>query len=130
MHGYPIALPERDNTVRQLFDIGCSQRGLVFEPALVCNHFETLMHFVLHGGGLSISGEVTVRDRVQRGELHAAQIREPGMGARYTELQTLHGRTLPAAVRMFLEFLRGQLRDNGAAPPVPSRKKTSPPKSR
>ena len=56
-------------------EIGCSQRGLVFEPALVCNHFETLMHFVLHGGGLSISGEVTVRDRVQRGELHAAQIR-------------------------------------------------------
>ena len=37
MHAYPIALPERDNTVRQLFDIGCSQRGLVFEPALVCN---------------------------------------------------------------------------------------------
>ena len=33
------------------------------------------MHFVLHGGGLSISREVTVRDRVQRGELHAAQIR-------------------------------------------------------
>lgn len=48
---------------------------MVFEPALVCNHFETLMHFVLHGGGLSISREVTVRDRVQRGELHAAQIR-------------------------------------------------------
>ena len=40
------------------------------------------MHFVLHGGGLSISGEVTARDRVQRGELHAAQIREPGTSAR------------------------------------------------
>jgi len=84
----------------------------------VCNHFETLMHFVLHGGGLSISGEVTVRDRVLRGELHAAQIREPGMGARAAELQTLSGRTLPAAVRMFLEFLQAQLRDN-AAPATP-----------
>lgn len=125
MHAYPIALPERDNTVRQLFDIGCSQRGLVFEPALVCNHFETLMHFVLHGGGLSISGEVTVRDRVLRGELHAAQIREPGMGARAAELQTLSGRTLPAAVRMFLEFLQAQLRDN--APPATPAKKSQPP---
>ena len=92
MHPYPIALPERDNTVRQLFDTGCSQRGLVFE--------------------LSISSEVTVRDRVRRGELHAAQIRERGMSARAVELQTLSGRTLPAAVRMFLEFLQGQLQDN------------------
>lgn len=109
MHPYPIALPERDNTVRQLFDIGCSQRGLVFEPVLVCNHLETLTHFVLHGGGLSISGEVTVRDRVRRGELHAAQIRERGMSERAVELQTLSGRTLPAAARMFLEFLSAQL---------------------
>lgn len=109
MHAHPIALPERDNTVRQLFDIGCSQRGLVFEPALVCNHFETLTHFVLHGGGLSISGEVTVRDRVARGELHAAQIRERGMSARLTEIQTLSGRTLPSGVRLFLEHLRSEL---------------------
>ncbi len=125
MHPYPIALPERDNTVRQLFDIGCSQRGLAFEPALVCNHFETLTHFVLHGGGLSISGEVTVRDRVRRGELHAAQIREPGMHARAVELQTLSGRTLPATVRMFLDFLRGQLQDN--AEPPHSSPTTAPP---
>ncbi|MDR6214911.1 LysR family transcriptional regulator [Paracidovorax wautersii] len=109
MHAHPIALPERDNTVRQLFDIGCSQRGLVFEPALVCNHFETLTHFVLHGGGLSISGEVTVRDRVARGELHAAQIRERGMSARLTEIQTLSGRTLPLGVRLFLDYLRSAL---------------------
>lgn len=109
MHAHPIALPERDNTVRQLFDIGCSQRGLVFEPALVCNHFETLTHFVLHGGGLSISGEVTVRDRVARGELHAAQIRERGMSARLTEIQTLSGRTLPSGVRLFLDYLRSAL---------------------
>ena len=87
----------------------------MFEPVLVCNHFETLTHFVLHGGGLSISGEVTVRDRVQRGELHAAQIREPGMSARAVEVQTLGGRTLPAGVRMFLEFLRGQLIDGHRA---------------
>jgi hypothetical protein len=46
MHPYPVALPERDNTVRQLFDIGCSQRQLVFDPVLVSNHFETLTHFV------------------------------------------------------------------------------------
>lgn len=109
MQPYPIALPEADNTVRQLFDIGCGERGIVFDPVLVTNHFETLTHFVMHGGGLSISGEVTVRDRVRRGELHAAQIRERGMKGRAIELQTLAGRTLPEGVRGFLGFVRERL---------------------
>ena len=109
MHPYPVALPERDNTVRQLFDIGCSQRQLVFDPVLVSNHFETLTHFVLHAGGMSISGEVTVRERVKRGELHAALIRERSMNGRAIELQTLAGRTLPEGVRAFIAHLRQQL---------------------
>ncbi|MFN4030282.1 MAG: LysR family transcriptional regulator [Acidovorax temperans] len=115
MHPYPVALPERDNTVRQLFDIGCSQRQLVFDPVLVSNHFETLTHFVLHAGGMSISGEVTVRERVKRGELHAALIRERSMNGRAIELQTLAGRTLPEGVRAFIAHLRQQL------PPPPDR---------
>ena len=109
MHAFPIALPERDNTVRQLFDICCSDRRVVFEPVLVSNQFETLTHFVVHGGGLSISGEVTVRDRLRRRELHAAEIRERGMRGRAIELQTLNGRTLPEGVRCFLDFLRERL---------------------
>lgn len=109
MRAFPIALPEGDNTVRQLFDIGCSERRMVFEPVLVSNHFETLTNFVLYGGGLSISGEITVRDRVRRGELHAAEIRERGMRGRAIELQTLTGRTLPEVVRTFLGFLLEQL---------------------
>ncbi|AOY92565.1 LysR family transcriptional regulator [Cupriavidus sp. USMAA2-4] len=109
MQAYPLALPEGDNTVRQLFDLACGERGIVFEPVLVTNHFETLTNFVVHGGGLSISGEVTVRDRVRRGELHAAELRERGMRGRAIELQTLNGRTLPEGVRAFLDFLREQL---------------------
>ncbi len=109
MHGYPIALPGPENTVRQLFDIGCSERSLVFQPVLSSNQFETLTNFVLHGGGLSISGELTVRGRLERGELRAAQIRDPGMRSRSVELQTLAGRTLPESVSTFAEFLRERL---------------------
>ena len=47
------------------------------------------------------------------------------MSASVAELQTLRGRTLPAAVRMFLEFLQAQLRDN--APPVTPAKRSQPP---
>ena len=106
---YPLALPEGDNTVRQLFDIACGERGVAFEPVLVSNQFETLTSFVLHGGGLSISGGVTVGDRLRRGELHAATIRERGMKSRAIELQTLAGRTLPEGVRTFLGFVRDRL---------------------
>lgn len=109
MHPFPIALSGPDNTVRQLFDMGCSQRGLVFEPVLVSNRFDGLLSFVLQGGGLGIAGEITVRERVQRGELHAAEIRERGMRGRTVELQTLAGRTLPEVVRVFLDFLREAL---------------------
>ncbi len=109
MHSYPIALSMPDTTVRQLFDIACSNRSLVFEPVLLSNRFETLANFVLHSGGLSISGEMTVRDRVQRGELHAAEIHEKGMRGRAVELQTLADRTLPEVVRVFLAFLQERL---------------------
>jgi DNA-binding transcriptional LysR family regulator len=117
MHPYAVALSMADTTVRQLFDIACSNRGLVFEPVLESNRFETLASFVLHGGGLSIAGGVTVRDRVQRGELHAAEIHEKGMRGRAVELQTLAGRTLPEVVRVFLAFLRERLPAGASARP-------------
>ncbi|GAB2463577.1 MAG: LysR substrate-binding domain-containing protein [Comamonas sp.] len=106
MHPYPIALPDGGNTARQLFDIASGQRGLLFEPALESSQFEALIHFVLHGGGLSLGGEVTVREYVRRGQLHAAAIRERSLHGRAIELQTLTGRTLPQGVRAFLEHLR------------------------
>jgi len=109
MHPYPIALPEVDNTARQLFDIACSHRRLAFEPAMVSSQFEALMNFVLHGGGLTIAGEITVRERVRRGELHAATLKERATSGRTIELQTLAGRTLPQGVRAFLAHLRALL---------------------
>jgi DNA-binding transcriptional LysR family regulator len=118
MHPYPLALTEEGNTVRQLFDIACSERGLIFEPVFTANRFESLVNFVLYGGGLIISGEITVRDRVSRGELHAAEIREPGMRNRAVEVHTMLGRTLPAVVTGFLEFLRAEL-------PIPSADRSS-----
>ncbi|QIL83674.1 LysR family transcriptional regulator [Diaphorobacter sp. HDW4A] len=106
---HPLALPDAENTVRQLFDIACSQKGLVFDPVLVCNQFEALMHFVLYDGGVSIAGGITVRDRVLRGELHAAPIRERGLSSRNVEVQTMAERTLPEGPRAFMHYLIVQL---------------------
>ncbi|MEH3085178.1 MAG: LysR family transcriptional regulator [Xylophilus ampelinus] len=110
---HPMALPGRDSTVRQLFDIGCSHEGRVFEPVFTSDSFEALGNFVLHAGAVSIAGEITVRHRMRRGELCGIPIRAPGMDGRAIELQALRGRTLPEGVRGFLAFLREQLPEAG-----------------
>lgn len=102
---YSLALPDSENTIRQLFDICSSRHRLVFEPALVSTSFEALMSFVLQGGGVSIASEVTVRHRIRRGELCGAILSEPGMSDRVIEVQTLTGRTLPQSARTFLATL-------------------------
>jgi len=53
---------------------------------------------------------------MQRGELAGLLLQEHGMADRSIEVQTLMGRTLPEAVRVFLDTLRQQLgasRDGG-----------------
>ncbi|QMV72919.1 LysR family transcriptional regulator [Comamonas piscis] len=109
MHPYPLALLDDGNTARQLFDIASGQRGLVFEPVLESGQFDALVRFVLHGGGLTLGGEVTVREYVRRGLLHTVPLRERGMHARSIELQTLTGRNLPRGVRAFVDHLRALL---------------------
>lgn len=107
---YPLALPDRDHTVRQLFDVCCSQRQIVFEPVFVSDSFEALTNYVLHRNALSIAGEVTVRNRLRRGELKGLPLREQGMADRVIEVQTLMGRTLPDGARAFLAALTDALR--------------------
>jgi len=113
---YPLALPDRENTVRQLFDVCCSWHQVVFEPALITDSFETLVNYVLRGTALSIVGEVTVRNRMQRGELKGLLLHERGMEDRSIEVQTLMGRTLPEAARVFVDTLAEHL--GASATPV------------
>lgn len=106
MSAYPLALPAPDTTVRQMIDVECSRQQLLMEAVLSSNNMTTLHNFVVHGGGISISGEVSVRHLVAAGLLVAIPIRDQGMGMRYIEVQTLVGRSLPLAVSSFLDHLR------------------------
>lgn len=110
IQGQPIALPGTGATVRQLFDIACSNRQVTFDPVLVCDQFETLLNFVLEGGGLSIAGAASVHHRQQQGQLHYAVLREPGMQARTIQVQTLAGRQLSQAMSAFLALLKRRLK--------------------
>lgn len=105
LHPYPIALPEEDTTVRQLFDICCSRLNLLFEPILVSNNMATLNRFTTFEGGVHLAGEISMRHQLAKNELVAIPIRDRGMDIRNMEVQTLTGRTLPAAVRVFLNYM-------------------------
>ncbi|RYX91025.1 MAG: LysR family transcriptional regulator [Comamonadaceae bacterium] len=106
LSAYPMALPLDNTTIRQMIDIACSRQQLLIEPVLSTNYMSTLVNFVLEGGGISVAGEVSVRQLVKAGRLVAIPIRDHGMELRDIELQTLAGRTLPHAAQSFLDHLK------------------------
>ncbi|WP_251977210.1 LysR family transcriptional regulator [Salinicola avicenniae] len=110
LQAFALALPPPETTLRQLFDICCSQQNLIFESIFTSNYTEALVNYAMLGGGIALAGEVSIRHRLLRQQLVAIPIRDTGMDARHVELQTLANRTLPAATAAFLEHLRGMMR--------------------
>ena len=108
-HPLALALPMPSTTVRQMLDIACSRQQLPLEPVLTTNHWPTLVGFVDQGGGLTVAGEVTIRQMAAAGTLRGIPIRDHGMALRDIELQTLAGRTLPHAAQRFLDYLKTML---------------------
>ena len=112
---YPIALPEPDTTVRQLFDIVCSRQRLNFEPTLTSNYISSLHGFLRHHeDGVTIAGEISVRYQVQRGEVVCVGLRDRGLDLRNIEVQTLTGRTQSSATQAFLKFLKERLSEQAS----------------
>ncbi|MGP8307699.1 LysR family transcriptional regulator [Vibrio sp. YIC-376] len=105
----PIAIPYPNTTLRQLFDICVSQQQLTYEPALVSSYMSALNQFALCGSGVSLSGEISVRQLVNKGLVKAIPISDKIMGLRNIEVQVLAGRTLPKAVQSFVNHLISQL---------------------
>lgn len=107
---YPLALPEPDTTVRQLFDIACSRQRLDVQPVLTSSYISSLLGFLRHAPqGITICGEISVRYQVARGELVAVRLKDRGLDLRNVEVQTLVGRTLSRTAQVFLDYLKAQL---------------------
>ncbi|WP_312240664.1 LysR substrate-binding domain-containing protein [Pantoea sp.] len=107
---YPVALPEQDTTVRQLFDLSCHMSGSVIEPVLTCDNFSTLYHFLLHTPhAVTICSEFTVRYEAQAQGLIVKSMGVDQLSQRTLQLQTVSGRKRSAALDLFLEFINGQM---------------------
>lgn len=107
--GYPLVLPGPGASLRQVFDIACSRRGVVIEPLLSTNSAPALHRFVVSTGAASIASRLSARDYIARGLLVAVPLRERGLDDRSIELQTLQARTLPRVVQTCLDFVKARL---------------------
>lgn len=105
MKAYPLALPPVSTTIRQAIDLACNHQQLILAPVLTSNNMPTLHSFVVHGGGLSVTGTVSASHLITAGMAVAVPICDRGLDLRSIEVQTLVGRSLPRAVQRFLEQL-------------------------
>ncbi|WP_423199966.1 MULTISPECIES: LysR family transcriptional regulator [unclassified Cupriavidus] len=104
---YPLALPPKDSSVRQLLDTACSRQDLRYRTVFSSNHLDALVSFAAAGGGaLCFYGELSVRGRLEAGSLVAVPLRDREMNERQIEVQTLANRKLPPAARAFVQRLR------------------------
>lgn len=107
---YPVALPEQNTTVRQLFDLSCHMRGSVIEPVLTCDNFSTLYHFLLHTPqAVTICSAFTVLSEAQAHGLIVKSMGVDQLSQRTLQLQTVSGRKRSAALNLFLNFITEQM---------------------
>jgi DNA-binding transcriptional LysR family regulator len=107
---YPLALPQQNTTVRQLFELASHMSGNLVEPVLTCDNFSTLFHFLLRTPlAVTICSAFTV---LQEAEAHGLILRSVAIDQltqRNLQLQAQSGRPRSAALNVFLAFLLQQL---------------------
>lgn len=107
---YPLALPQQNTTVRQLFELASHMNGSLVEPVMTCDTFSMLFQFLLRTPqAVTICSAFTV---LQEAETHGLILRSVGidqLSQRTLQLQTQSGRPSSAALNVFLTFLLQQL---------------------
>lgn len=106
---YPVALTEEGTTNRRLFDLCCSIEGIAFEPLLVSSSSSALSAFVKEANAVSLTGHISVHERLRVEGLKSITILNPEMHLRTLQIQAMAGRRLPGVVNEFADHLIHQL---------------------
>lgn len=113
---YPLALPQQNTTVRQLFELASHMSGHLIEPVLTCDNFSTLFHFLLRTPlAVTICSSFTLAEEAQQQGLVMREVNIDQLSQRTLQLQTQSGRPRSAALTLFLTFLQQQLSALSAA---------------
>lgn len=113
---YPLALPQQNTTVRQLFELYQPHEYHLIEPVLTCDNFSTLFHFLLRTPlAVTICSSFTLAEEAQQQGLVMRAVNIDQLSQRTLQLQTQSGRPRSAALTLFLTFLQQQLSALSAA---------------
>ncbi|WP_343725641.1 LysR family transcriptional regulator [Herbaspirillum huttiense] len=108
---YPLALPEQGSTVRQLFDIACGMRGLLFAPVFTSHSLGAVYRFTARSPEtVALGGFLTVQERAEEDAMALVPMAESELHQRTLQVQTMAGRKLPPAVAAFIDFLVAAIR--------------------
>ncbi|OZI46727.1 LysR family transcriptional regulator [Bordetella genomosp. 5] len=119
LRAYPIALTDAGATVKLLFDAASGGLdGTPFDLAYSSNSSSVIHAVVKAGQAITLSGEITLRAALARGELVAVPLAEAGFALRTLQVQTAAGRVLPEAAERFIGTLIQALQAEADAPPV------------
>ncbi len=108
---YPVGLPGKETTARQLFDMICGVEGVLIEPVVTTNYMASLWSFAEAGDGILMTGRITALSRVSRFRIAVVPLRTRAANERRYEVQTMMGRVLPEAVSIFVAQIKRQLRE-------------------
>lgn len=114
---YPLALPDRSYSGRELLDRAVEQSSFRLSPVIESNSFEFLRNYVRLEDAITFQIEIGAPESLrERDGLIARPIDTRDIApARFTMGQ-LHGRSLPVAAAKFAEQLAAKLELGSAAP--------------
>lgn len=105
LSAWPMALPDRATTVRQLFDLSCQMNGTFIEPVLTCNNFSTLYAFLQQNPlAITLCSPFTVLFQHAGLNLALRSLGIDQLTQRTLQVQTVTGRQRSAALNLFLAY--------------------------
>lgn len=105
LQAYPVALLERGTTVRQLFELCCSTRGIRIEPVLSSNNSAALHAFAELAGAITLGSSVALRGGMTGRSMVWRPIDEPVLSQRVLQLTTMRQRRLPPILKGVLSTI-------------------------
>lgn len=108
---YPMLLPDKGMTVRQLFDLACNVDGVEISTPIVSRSSASLSRLVqVVPGAISLSGYVSVANNLSRNNLLTIPLRNALLHQRRLQVRTSAIRPLPGLAEKFLDQLIEDLR--------------------